>query len=202
MKLFPKLKQTIDSIDIKSIPEERKAVLKPLIEYIQTKKNKGQVVRLNFICTHNSRRSQLSQIWGQTAGDYYGINTEAYSGGVEVTAFNERAVASIERFGFEVIKTGAENPKFKVYHSPELKPTLAFSKVYDDTQNPTSNFSAIMTCDHADENCPHIVGADERIPIRYNDPKAFDDTPQEAEKYDERSIQIATELFHAFSQVQ
>lgn len=201
MEPFPKLKRVIDSINTDSITEERKEVLTPLINYIQAKKNEGQTVRLNFICTHNSRRSQLSQIWGQTAGDFYGIDTKTSSGGVEVTAFNERAVASIERFGFEIIKTGEGNPTYKILHSPESDPIIAFSKVYDDAQNPSSNFSAVMTCDHADENCPHIIGADERIPVRYNDPKAFDDTPQESEKYDERSLQIATELFYVFSEI-
>ena len=201
MKLFPRLKQTVDSLDITSVPTERKKVLQPLIEYIQKKKNEGQTVRLNFICTHNSRRSQLSQIWGQTAGDYYGIDTKTYSGGVEVTAFNERAVASIVRMGFEITQSEEPNPKYNVYHSPALAPSVAFSKVYNDSQNPISGFSAIMTCGHADENCPVITGADERIPVRYSDPKAFDDTPQESEKYDERSLNIATELFYVYSQI-
>ena len=58
-----------------------------------------------------------------------------------------------------------------------------------------------MTCDHADENCPFIPGCDVRLPIRYEDPKAFDDTPLEAEKYDERSLQIANEMFYAFKNI-
>ena len=33
----------------------------------------------------------------------------------------------------------------------------------------------------------------------YDDPKAFDDTPAEAEKYDERSQQIAREMLYIFS---
>ncbi len=43
-----------------------------------------------------------------------------------------------------------------------------------------------------------IAGAEKRIPITFEDPKAFDNTPQQAEKYEERSLQIATEMFYVF----
>ena len=58
-----------------------------------------------------------------------------------------------------------------------------------------------MTCDQADENCPFILGCESRIPIRYNDPKEFDNTPQQADKYLERSIEIASEMLYIFSQI-
>ena len=58
-----------------------------------------------------------------------------------------------------------------------------------------------MTCDSANEACPFVPGAEIRIPITFKDPKAFDNTPQQAEKYKERSLQIATELFYVFSQI-
>jgi len=43
-----------------NINEDRLAVLKSLIDYIQSKIDQGQEINLNFICTHNSRRSQFS----------------------------------------------------------------------------------------------------------------------------------------------
>ena len=58
-----------------------------------------------------------------------------------------------------------------------------------------------MTCSHADENCPVVTGMEKRISLPYNDPKDFDGTPQEAEKYSERVIEIGTEILYAFSQV-
>ena len=58
-----------------------------------------------------------------------------------------------------------------------------------------------MTCDLQTEACPFVPGAEKRIPITFEDPKAFDNTPQQAEKYKERSLQIATELFFVFSQI-
>jgi len=186
-----------------NIPEDRLAVLKPLIDYIQSKIDQGKEINLNFICTHNSRRSQFSQIWAQTAADYFGIPAKCYSGGVEVTAFNERAVASIKRSGFDVVAQGEgeSNPIYLVSHLKDHDPIKAFSKLFDDPVNKAEQFAAVMTCSHADENCPFIPGTEQRIAVRYEDPKAFDDTPKEASKYDERSMQIAGEMFYVFSKV-
>lgn len=201
LKLLPPLQSTVDRFDLASIPAERKEALRLLIDYIQSKKDSQQEIRLNFICTHNSRRSQFSQIWAKTAADYYGIAIDSYSGGVEVTAFNERAVAAIERAGFKVIQKGESNPYYFIFNSEDGEPITTFSKVYDDPANAASGFAAVMTCSHADENCPFIPGAEARIPVRYDDPKAFDGTSEEAVRYDERSNQIATEMFYVFSKI-
>lgn len=184
-----------------NITEDRLAVLKSLIDYIQSKIDQGKEINLNFICTHNSRRSQFSQIWAQTAADYFDIPAKCYSGGVEVTAFNERAVASIKRSGFKVVAQGDNNPIYSVFHSDQHDPIKAYSKLFDDPVNKAEQFAAVMTCSHADENCPFIPGTEQRIAVRYEDPKAFDDSPQEAAKYDERSMQIASEMFYVFSKV-
>jgi arsenate reductase (thioredoxin) len=199
--IYPALQNKIADILQLEIPPGRKAILQNLIDFMQQKANDGQEVNLNFICTHNSRRSQFSQLWAQTAAYYYNIPTRCYSGGVEETAFNERAVASANRSGFEINGEGSDNPRYKASFSENTKPLKMFSKLYDDDTNPTSNFAAIMTCSSADENCPYIPGTDKRISLLYDDPKEFDGTPQEAAKYDERSTQIAAELFYVFSKV-
>ncbi|MBR10994.1 MAG: protein-tyrosine-phosphatase [Rickettsiales bacterium] len=183
------------------ISEERNEVLEPLIQYVQDKVHMNKVVNLNFICTHNSRRSQFSQIWAQTAADYYGIPANCYSGGVEVTAFNQRAVDSIKRSGFRVSSKGMENPVYFIFNSDDVQPIIAFSKLFNDAINNTKQFAAVMTCSHADENCPFIPGTEQRIPVRYDDPKEFDDTPLESEMYYERSKQIASEMFYVFSKI-
>ena len=206
IQLFPNLQAWVETLPVDSISTERKEVLQALTDYIKSKKNRGEEVKLNFICTHNSRRSQFSQIWAQTAADYYGVKASCYSGGVEVTAFNERAVESIKRAGFHVTKKQAaekeqSNPWYFVFYSKDASPIIAFSKLYDDPVNGNTGFAAIMTCAHADENCPFIPGAEARFPVRYEDPKAFDDTPEEAKKYDERSMQIAVEMFYVFSKI-
>lgn len=200
--LLAKLQATVDSLNLYSIPEDRKPVLHELVGYIQGKINNKDSILLNFICTHNSRRSQFSQLWAQAASYVHGIETACYSGGTEATAFNERAVASIKRAGFQVQQSGTSNPLYKVSFAPEAAPLDMFSKKFDDGVNPTSGFTAIMTCSDADENCPFIAGADQRIPLRYEDPKAFDGTDLEAKKYDERSLQIATEMLYVFSKIE
>jgi len=201
--LLPSLQATVNNVLRQTIETDRIAVLNPMIAYIQQKVDEGQTAHLNFICTHNSRRSQLSQIWAQTAAYYYGIPAKCYSGGVEVTAFNERAVASIIRSGFRVENTtpNSANPVYHVYYSEEAPPLVAFSKLFDDPINKADQFAAVMTCSHADENCPFIPGTEKRIPVRYEDPKEFDGTALEAEKYDERSMQIASEMFYVFLKV-
>ncbi|WP_051260819.1 low molecular weight phosphatase family protein [Algoriphagus marincola] len=203
ISLYPSLIEFIQKAQKLPISAERKAVLEVLISYIQSKLDQGQNVNLNFICTHNSRRSQFSQIWAQTAADLHGILANCYSGGVEVTAFNERAVSSLKRSGFRIsYKENGSNPIYSVFYSDESDPITAFSKVFNDPANDALHFAAVMTCDHADENCPFIPGTEQRIPVRYEDPKAFDNTELEAEKYDERSMQIASEMLFVFSQVQ
>jgi len=198
---YSPLSQTIATLPISSIALERKALLEEMAEYLREKLSTGQEIRLNFICTHNSRRSQFSQIWAQTAAAYYGIEAFCYSGGVEVTAFNPRAVSAIRRDGFKLVQKEGNNPVYFVFYSEEEEPIVAFSKVYDDAINAPKDFAAVMTCDHADENCPFIPGAEKRFPLRYEDPKAFDDSSQEEQMYTERSHQIGAELFYLFEKV-
>jgi arsenate reductase len=195
------LNTSLESILSLSISDERKSLLQALIDYIKSKREKGQPIRLNFICTHNSRRSQFSQIWAQTAADYFDIPAFCYSGGVEVTACNERTIHSLERSGFIISKHGHSNPIYFILQDKDTRPIIVFSKLYDDVINPHGNFATIMTCSHADENCPFIPGAEARIPVRYEDPKEFDDTDLESTKYDQRSQQIASEMFYVFSRV-
>lgn len=185
------------------IPTERKALLQQLVQFVEKKVKAGQNVYLNFICTHNSRRSHLSQIWAQTAAYYYHVpNVFCYSGGTEATAFNPRAVKAMQEAGFSIriIKEGG-NPLYEVYFADGAEPVIAFSKKYDDPFNHNKDFAAVMTCSHADENCPLVAGASGRIALTYNDPKEFDGTPLEAAKYSERVHEIGREILFAFSQV-
>ena len=196
------LLDTIRKIQSKIISEERINVLNPLISYLLENLESKNTVNLNFICTHNSRRSQFSQIWAFTASKYFEIPVNCYSGGVEVTEFNPRAVESLVRSGFKVNKQGEDNPEYRIsIDIDELCSITTYSKLFNDPANATNNIVAIMTCSHADENCPIIPGADLRIPIRYEDPKSYDNTPEEESMYDARSLQIASEMFYIFSKV-
>ena len=201
--LFPEIENVIKTLNFESISEERKIILQPLVDFIQGKASNSQEIRLNLICTHNSRRSHLAQVWAQTAANYYGIkNVFCYSGGTEATAMFPMAAKTLAKQGFQ-IKNIAEgnNPVYAIKYSENEHPVIGFSKTFDDNFNPQSEFAAILTCSSADQGCPFIAGAEKRIAITFEDPKAFDNTPQQAEKYEERSVQIATEMFYVFSQI-
>jgi arsenate reductase len=199
--IFPELAKTIQQISELPIAAHRKIILQELIEYVRAKHLQKEDIHLNFICTHNSRRSQFSQIWAFTAAYLCGVNAFCYSGGVEVTAFNERAMTSIRKSGFGISSNGTSNPVYKVTLNDQVQALNVFSKLYDHPINQTKSFAAVMTCSHADENCPFIPGTEKRISLQYEDPKAFDDSPQEGQKYDERSWQIASELFYVFRSI-
>jgi arsenate reductase len=201
--LFTEIKNTIDSFDYNQVSDERKAILQPLVDYIQNKVDNKQPIRLNLICTHNSRRSHLSQVWAQTAAANYNVqNVSCYSGGTEATALFRMVAETLQNSGFEV-KTISEgkNPIYSIKFASNEQPIIGFSKTYDDDFNPESEFAAIMTCSQADGGCPVIAGAEKRIPITYEDPKVSDGTPEQKDIYLKRSLQIGTEMFYVFSQI-
>lgn len=195
------IQQRIGEFD--QIPAARQTVLRQLARYIEQQQTAGNTAQLTFICTHNSRRSHLAQIWGAVAGDYYDIDGLAtYSGGTQSTAFNPRAVAALQRAGFQIQSTGADsNPHYQVTCNPDLAPQVCYSKVYSADSNPQKDFCAVMTCSDADAHCPIVPGAGLRLAIPYEDPKAADGTPAESAVYDERCAQIAREMLFVCSQV-
>ncbi len=202
--LFQEINNTIDLLQNLKISTERKVELQLLINFVQTKVSARENINLNFICTHNSRRSHLSQVWAQTAAHYFNIrNVFCYSGGTEATAMFSMAAKTLANAGFQIVKLSEENnPVYSIKYAENEHPIVGFSKTYDNQFNPQSEFAAIMTCNNADVGCPFIPGAEKRIPIKYDDPKAFDNTPQQAEKYQERSNQIASEMLYVFSKIQ
>jgi arsenate reductase len=201
--MYPNLIKAIASFSSQSISDERKEVLLSLVDYIQEKVNAGESIRLNFICTHNSRRSHLSQIWAQAMAYHVGLkNVSCYSGGTEATAIFIKVLETLTSQGFQVLKLSEnENPVVAVKFADNENPILCFSKTYDHPFNPSTQFGAVMTCNNADEGCPIVVGAEARFPIKYDDPKAYDGTPLQTEKYAERSLDIAREMLWVFSQI-
>lgn len=202
--MYEKLETTIRSIIAnQAISRQRQKILQPLIEFVQTRLDNKQVIAIQFICTHNSRRSHFAQIWAQVASAYFNIpNVHCYSGGTDTTALFPVVAQTLADAGLNVhvIATG-DNPIDAIKYAPHDHPVIGFSKKYDHVFNPASGFAAVMTCSQADEGCPFILGADSRIPITYEDPKAYDNTPIQEEKYRERSLQIASEMFFVFSQI-
>lgn len=203
MSLFHSIQESINKLNVDTISDSRKETLLPLIDYIQSKVNDEKEIRINFICTHNSRRSHLSQIWAQTIAYHFNLkNVTCYSGGTEATALFPVVSETLQNTGFKIntISEG-NNPIYSIRYADNHHPIIGFSKKLDSEFNPSSEFAAVMTCSSADNGCPFITGAEKRIPITFEDPKAFDNTSLQAEKYNERSLQIATELFYVFSKI-
>lgn len=197
------LLQTIADMNIAVISKERIKILDLLVAFIQEKKTAQAPIKLHFICTHNSRRSHLSQIWAQAMAAYYKVpHLLSYSGGTEATAMYPMVVKTLGAQGFEIhpVSEGV-NPVYSIHYSENGLALLGFSKTLDHAVNPSNGFAAIMTCDAADQGCPFIAGAEQRIGLTYKDPKASDGTPQQESVYLERSIQIATELKYVFSRI-
>ncbi len=181
--MYPKLLQTIELFKVETaILNERKAVLQPLIEFIQQKHDQQQDININFICTHNSRRSHLSQIWAQSAASFYGVeNVHCYSGGTEETAIFGKIVQTLEEQGYQFVQLSeGDNPVYSIKHDNNGAPLIGFSKKYDHPFNPVSSFAAVMTCSQADGGCPFIAGSEKRIPITFEDPKVSDNSPKQS----------------------
>ncbi|UWX60770.1 protein-tyrosine-phosphatase [Chryseobacterium oranimense] len=201
--MYPKLSEYIEQLLVQEISDERKTVLQPLIDFIKQKKLNQEPIDINFICTHNSRRSHLAQIWAQTASAYFNISdVQCYSGGTETTALFPKVAETLIESGFYIWKLSeGENPVYAVKYSENALPVIGFSKKYDNAFNPDSGFAAVMTCSQADGGCPFILGAEKRIPITFEDPKVSDNTPLQTDVYKERSLQIGAEMFYVFSKI-
>lgn len=191
-------------LEFNLISKERKEKLLLLRDYISRKIEENETPKLVVICTHNSRRSHIGQIWLAVGADYFQLpKIETFSGGTEATAFNIRAVNAFQRVGFQIVwsEEKLENPIYQISWMEEMKPYLAFSKKYEDKPNPKEKFGAIMVCSEADAGCPYVSGCDFRLSLPYDDPKEFDETDLEEEKYDERVRQIGREVLFLLSQV-
>lgn len=201
--MYQDIQDVIASFSGNNVPNERKEILNSLVNFINEKYADSKQVNINFICTHNSRRSHLSQVWAQAMANYFDLkNIYCYSGGTEQTAMFPMVAETLKSSGFKVNQISeGDNPVYTIKYNANNHPIIAFSKKYDDVFNPESGFAAIMTCSQADSGCPFIAGAEKRIPITYEDPKAFDGTPEQKEKYQERSLQIAEEMYYVFSNI-
>lgn len=201
--MFSALASAIEGLKDVPVSKERQQTLQPLTAFIQDKVTHNQDVNINFICTHNSRRSHLSQIWAQALASYFKVpNVACYSGGTQVTAIYPMVIKTLKNSGFDIQQLSeGSNPVYAIKYAQNKPPIMGFSKIMDHAFNPASNFAAVMTCSQADAGCPFVPGAECRLPMTYDDPKAFDGTPLQEEKYQERSLQIAAEMYHVFSQI-
>ncbi|MFK7795942.1 MAG: hypothetical protein AB8E82_00710 [Aureispira sp.] len=186
------------------ISEKRKEKLQELSAYVLQKLSAQETPQVIVICTHNSRRSHMGQLWLAIGADYFDLPTiKTYSGGTEATAFDFRVVEAFRRIGVQIATTEltAINPVYQISWNEHMQPYEAFSKAYPSAPNPTKDFAAVMVCAEADAGCPIVSGCDVRLALPYVDPKAFDDTDREEEAYNERVHQIGREILFVLHQV-
>lgn len=94
-----------------------------------------------------------------------------------------------------------EDSVYLVKYSENENSIICFSKTYDSSFNPKDKFGAIMTFNSADEGCPFLLRAEAKFPIKYDDPKAFDNAELQTEMYAKRSLEIDQEMWLVFSKI-
>lgn len=162
---------------------------------IAAARSKGPI-QLLFVCTHNSRRSQLCEAlaahrWREDP------RITVRSCGTEQTACHPSTALALEDLGWNVRDLG--HGQFQVQLDRTLR-TLR-SKTLDEVPRDLP-IVAMMTCAEADEACPAIIGAVARIPWRYPDPKIADGTLESRATYRAVAEAIARDLDALHHQLQ
>ncbi|AVQ13223.1 Low molecular weight phosphotyrosine protein phosphatase domain protein [Leptospira santarosai] len=200
ISLFLKNRET----EIHLIDDSRKKILSGFSKAVKKTIMKNNCAKLIFICTHNSRRSQIAQMIALASAEYLDMpEVEAYSGGTEVTEFYNNSVQALSSIGFRINKKSGnvQNPRYIVAYKTKKQPVVAFSKLYSDSINPKEKFIVVMVCSSADETCPYVPGAEKRISLPYSDPKAYDNKDEVSGKYIETCETIAREILFVFQNV-
>jgi len=163
-------------------PEKDK---KNLLDDIISKIQKSLKITNNivFLCTHNSRRSQLCQVWGIILSKIYNIDLKFNSAGTEKTEVNKNILYCFSHIGLEVKGN-------KIIYE-DLSISL-HSKLLDEIQ--PNKFISIMTCSDAEKSCPSDSRSIKNISMTYQDPKVFDYKEKEKDEYLKTSKLIAKEL--------
>lgn len=185
-----------------SISEKRTMLLLKIAATIANEYSSKEIVNLNFICTHNSRRSQIGQIWSYYAAYYFKLNINVFSGGTEVTSFNRNTVKTLQKTGFQfqLSDFSHQNPTYQISFDGSYGYILGFSKLYSNPIN-QEPYIAILTCNDAETDCAYIPSATHRFLLPFTDPKFADGTENQEEVYMQINAEIAAEIFLIFKQV-
>lgn len=200
MTLSNRLQEEIDLLSEMDISEERLDRLAELENHLLEQLQTEDAVTLSFICTHNSRRSMLSQVWSEVLANYFELPIKSVSGGTEATGAYKTVGSAFIAQGMQV--AFPEEGRMEVSYSDDKEPIELYSKIFADSTEEGETFTAVMTCADVEENCPYVPNAIRQISLNYEDPKVADGTAEELDKYIERSRQIGAELFFVYSSVQ
>jgi arsenate reductase len=202
--LHTEIRKTIDALETQRIPAERKHALREIRAYIQQKLNDKQTPHLLFVCTHNSRRSILAEVWATAVGAYYNIpNLQVYSCGTEVTAVHPMVIHTLREENFTISSNSTTgNPTYSIGFGEGFAPIETHSMTFDDIPLQNKGFAAVMVCSSASDNCPYIAGTEKRIALPFEDPKAYDEHPDKKQAYLHTGKEIAREMKFAFQKLQ
>ena len=131
LNMYRSIQQFLETLDINKISADRKKALEAFIQFIAGKLKNKEAINLNFICTHNSRRSHFSQIWAQTIAEFLAIKSvKSYSGGTEATAVYPSVLRAFQNIGFFVGRLSEnENPVSFLKYADDASPIVCFSLV-------------------------------------------------------------------------
>jgi arsenate reductase len=113
--------------------------------------------RVLFLCTGNSARSQMAEVFLRY---YAGDRFEAHSAGLEPKPINPLTLAVMEEIGFDLSKQRSK--RVEVYLGK-------------------THFEYLITvCDDADKNCPTVwPGVNQRLHWSFEDPAQFVGTEEQ-----------------------
>ena len=200
--MFSLLKERIGAWAAEGLPDvsdARAQALGKLGDWIAARGRAGNPADLVWVCTHNSRRSHIAQLWALAASVHFDLpHVRSWSGGTEATAFSPWAIAALREDGFRIEDSGErvlpENPVYHASVGPDGPVVRGYSKVFTEPPNPQRDFVAIMVCSSADDACPFVPGADLRVSLPFDDPKASDGTPSAPAAYLAASATIGREV--------
>lgn len=118
----------------------------------------SEKLRVLFLCTGNSCRSQMAEGW---ARHLKGDVVEAYSAGIETHGLNPSAVKVMAEAGVDI---SAHRSK----HLGELE-DVSFDYV-------------VTVCDHAHESCPVFPGKTKVVHVGFDDPPKLTQEAPNAEE--------------------
>jgi len=178
----------------KDISSARREDLDKLAAIITEDLVKGDSV-VKFICTHNSRRSQVAEFMLDVLSREYGLKITALSAGTEATAFEPRMVNAIKNQGFPLIEYGNKPNPLYIYRIKN-DDLYYFSKRYDEQLIDYGESIIVTVCGDANENCPVIPGTLKRFHLGYEDPKKSDGSDHESETYKKKVLEIGSEILY------
>jgi protein-tyrosine-phosphatase len=151
---------------------------------------RGQLT-LVFGCTHNSRRSILSEVWAHVALAGVHPRLRALSAGSDPQGVAPGTLGALARAGFTI---SADEQRGWVATAGDLRLALR-SKRFADLELSDVGFGLVVNCSVLDESCPTVPGSFFRTPLIFDDPRAADGTLSADAAYDRCCAEIARTQF-------